>query len=249
MKKHLTRAAVLCLSAALALGLTSCALGDVMNMGGVSAKDVTAHVQGMMDAAYLGQANEDYIKVTEGVTEQTCKEDFQANLDAEFEQNFAYWFEIDLDYTTKEVQDQIKDMIAEVYSHAKYEVKEATKNSEGNFMVEVIVEPVDTFAQVWEYYVEDFSASWNDACDAAIAALDLENMTDGELDAFQAEWENKWSQGILDLCNRVLPDTGHLPAQSIVLQVKYNEDSELYELVGTDWQNLDSIILAYYFDK
>ena len=86
------RIAVLGAAAVLAAGLAAC--------GGVTKDDATVYVKGQIDSTYLGQYNEDYLKLMD-MTEAEAAEDYEWNLGAE-----ADWF---MDFASIYPSDETKE--------------------------------------------------------------------------------------------------------------------------------------------
>ena len=239
MKIKTKRLAALLLALALCLGLTGCSLLG----GGVSEKDITAYVQGILDKLYLGQVNPEYLELVEGATEENSLQEYEDGIEAEYEY-FAYWFELDTDMVSQENHDRVIGFLKELYQYSSYEVKPATKNSEGNFMVEVVVEPIDVLAQVNDQ-METYAQQWNTDMEAAYIEADGDNMSEETFNAFLEDWENRWVEGILDMGYAAMDDLGYLDAESLVVQVRLDESDNMYQLQQSDFDNLDMLILAY----
>ena len=88
------RIAVLGAAAVLTAGLAAC--------GGVTKDDATVYVKGQIDSTYLGQYNEDYLKLMD-MTEAEAAEDYEWNLGAE-----ADWF---MDFASIYPSDETKEKV------------------------------------------------------------------------------------------------------------------------------------------
>lgn len=122
------RIAVLGAAAVLTAGLAAC--------GGVTKDDATVYVKGQIDSTYLGQYNEDYLKLMD-MTEAEAAEDYEWNLGAE-----ADWFmDFASIYPSDETKEKVVELYKEIYAKCKYTVQPASKLDNGNFAVEVLVEP------------------------------------------------------------------------------------------------------------
>lgn len=126
--------AVLGAAAVLAVGLAAC--------GGVTKDDATVYVKGQINSTYLGQYNEDYLKLMD-MTEAEAAEDYEWNLGAE-----ADWFmDFASIYPSDETKEKVVELYKEIYAKCKYTVQPASKLDNGNFAVEVLVEPMDLMVQ------------------------------------------------------------------------------------------------------
>lgn len=219
-KGSMKRLTAMGLSLLLALGLTAC--------GGLSTGDAQDYVQGILDMTYLGQFNEEYMKLVD-VTEEECQENYQAGLETEAEY-FAYYFQ---SYLTDEMRQPIVEMYQEIYSHSKYEITDAGKAKDGGFTVTVQVEPIDIFTLVME---SDFD-SYVDQFNARVNAGEFDAMSDDE-------FESEWLRGVIALVESKMDQLGHLETKSIVVQVQRDEEG-VYGLNEDDFGNLDMLIIDY----
>lgn len=239
MKKITNRALALILILALCLSVSACSF----SLGGLTEKDISTYVQGVLDKLYLGQVNPEYLALLDGVTEERCLQDYEEGIEAEYEY-FAYWFEIETDMVSETFHADAVAFLKDLYQHSNYQVKSATKNSDGNFMVEVVVQPVDVLAQVHNQ-MEAFSTRWSEEAQAAYAQAGGDDMSDEAYEEFYIQWEENWAQGVLDMCWEALSDVGYQAEQSLVVQVRQDEESGIYQLQQSDFDNLDILILAY----
>ena len=194
------RIAALGAAAVLAVGLAAC--------GGVTKDDATVYVKGQIDSTYLGQYNEDYLKLMD-MTEAEAAEDYEWNLGAE-----ADWFmDFASIYPSDETKEKVVELYKEIYAKCKYTVQPASK-------------------LVWT----EVTASEGITSDEQINA-----MSDAEYEALEARYADK----VIALVRGLLPDVGYETEQSCIIQLKLN-DENVYEMVGTDWQNLDGMMIDYY---
>ena len=57
-------------------------------------------------------------------------------------------------------------------------------------------------------------------------------------------WDVKtYADAIIEGIQGLMPNLGYEPAQSVVIQLKLEDN--VYTMVGTDWQNLDGMIIDY----
>lgn len=238
MRLKSKRVLALLLALVLCVSLSACGL-----LGGIKESDITAYVQGVLDKLYMGKVNPDYLELVEGATEEGSLQDYEDGIEAEYGY-FASWFEIDTELVSEEFHDEAIAFLKELYQHSSYEVKPATKNAEGNFMVEVVVKPVDALAQV-DNQMSDYAQQWDEDFEAAYTEADGDNMTDEEFNDFYAQWEEKWAEGVLDMGYEAMKNVGYQEEQSLVVQVRLDEGTDKYQLQQSDFDNLDMLILAY----
>lgn len=217
--------ALLGLAVAMAVSLAAC--------GDVSKKDVAVFIQGELDATYLGQYNEDYLKLMDMTAEELEEQNYIWNLEAEAELFMKTYGMEETDETTEKVIDLFK----EIYSHSKYEVQTASKLENGSYAVEVLVDPIDVIVQFDKQY------DVNDIYDGILEKNGIEDprtMSDEQYLALEAEYADAIISAIRDL----LPNLGYGKQQSAMLQLKL--EGNTYTLVETDWQKLDDMILDFY---
>lgn len=219
---------VVALAAALTMVLAACG-------GGVTKNDATVYVKGEIDSTYIGLYNEDYLKLMD-LTEEEAAEDYRWNLEAE-----ADWFmEFAGIYVTDYAKEECVALYEELYAKCKYTVQPASKLDNGNFAVEVLIEPLDIMVQFQEQV--DVEQIWSDV--VAVAGIttneELNAMSDAEYQAL----ENQYTDKVVEAIRALIPSVGYEKEQSCIIQLKLN-DENMYELVGTDWQNLDGMMIDY----
>lgn len=226
MSRSLRRAAA-ALLALFALLLTGC--------GGVTADDAKAYIQGCLDAAYLGQYNQDYLDLSGLTEEESRQEDYEWNTQAEAEILMEY-FAI---YPSETASAQALDLVKEIYSHSKYEVKGASKLEDGSYAVTVDIQPIDI---LYRYSLEnDISAVWADvlARHGVTSEEELYAMSDADYEAM----EDLYAAAVLDGIHALLPELAYGQEQTVMLQLELEDN--VYTLVDTDWQHLDGMIIDY----
>lgn len=127
---------VLALAAMLMLSLAACG-------GGVNEKDVATYIQGRMEAYYLGQANEEYMKLME-YSEEAIQEQYNMNVQAEAERMLGF---MDVKTDNKNVMDGVRaeaeSLVKDIYAKCKFTVGDTNKLKNGSFTTEVTVEPIE----------------------------------------------------------------------------------------------------------
>ena len=69
----------------------------------------------------------------------------------------------------------------------------------------------------------------------------------GELDTHGFLYEVEWVELFMDLTYEKLPGLGYLEPTSTLVQVTWNEETELWELPDDDFWSLDTLIIDYNF--
>lgn len=227
MTHTIHRLASILMAAALVFLLAAC--------GDITPDQAKAYIQGDLDACYLGQYNQDYLDLI-GITAQQAEEqNYVWNTTAEAEILMDY-FDI---YPTAASTEQAVALIRDIYALSKYEVGAASKLDDGSYAVTVTVQPMDILVRY---------TSQNDAASLWAAALDRHSIysqeaLDAMSDADYMALEDDYAASVLDGIRALLPQMGYGPAQSVVLQLKLEDDT--YTLVETDWQHFDSMVIDY----
>lgn len=227
------------LSIAMVLGLMAC---------GSSGDQIQTLVRGNIDAIYIGKTTDEYLKVVNSTTEQARDEYLDGlNTEAEF---FCYYFGI-ISSTYAETYDDVKeetkakivDMYKQIYDKSKYEVKESVKQSDGNYTVQVLIDPIDIMETAvdmlsdgtYEPY-ENFVAKYDD--------MDTSEMSDAELDELVSEYNDELANVIVDLIISILPDLGYKDSKSLSVQVQKDDDG-FYVINSDDWSKIDDYMIYY----
>lgn len=225
MKKLTKRLSALALAIGLGLSLTAC------GGGGLSKFDAVAYMDGLLKETYLGEFDKNYMELV-GIDETEAQETYETSLEAETE-FFLYFY--DIEYPTDEMRQEIKDMYAEIYKHAKFEVVSAAEQDDGSFSVKINVEPINIVQLVeadWEEVMDPFYEKYT---------MDVQNsMTDEEYQAMDEEW----ARMIVDLYLEKLPETSNLESQSTTVQLEKDTDG-YYIITEDDFNRLDGMIIDY----
>ena len=222
------RLAAVGLAAAMTFALAACG-------GDVTPEEAMAYVKGELDSSYLGQYNEDYLELMDLTAEEAEEQNYVWNTEAEADIMMEA-FEM---YPSEETTTKMVELVKEIYSHSKYEVQSATKGEDGSYLVTVSIEPIDILVQYTDNY--DLPPVWSEACAAhgVTAQEQIDAMSDAEYEALEQTYADAIIEGIQGL----MPNLGYEPAQSVVIQLKLEDN--VYTMVGTDWQNLDGMIIDY----
>ena len=225
--KFFHRITALLLAGVMALGLAACS--------SVTPEDAETYIQGLLDASYLGQYNQEYLDLADITEEESRTEDYEWNTAAEAEILREY---LAIQSTDASIQKSV-DLIKEIYSHSKYSVTGASKLEDGSYAVTVSIQPMDILIRYQNQ--TDVNEIWMTVL-AEHGVMDqaaLDAMSDEEYMAL----EDIYAAAVLDGIKALVPEMGYGPEQSVVLQLQLEGDT--YTLVGTDWQHLDSMMIDY----
>lgn len=187
---------------ALVFSLTACrktneAKGDdpsQESQGEQQQDEATILVQGKLDSLYLGQYNEEYLKLR-GISEEEAAAEREDNLSVNVEY-FARTLYIN--GLTDEVRSELTELYQELFSKLSYRVTDSSQIDENNYAVTVEVAPADIVQQI-----QEATANWAPAT---------------------ADTDAEWARTVLDTFREKLETLGYLEAQNLAVQVTKGED-------------------------
>lgn len=235
MRQWKKRAVALGVALVMAVGLSACT--------GSSEKDVTTLVQGNIDEIYLGKFDADYLEMVDS-TEEEAKQAYLDGLEVEAEYFANYWGIVDASYgesyedLDESLRADIVDLYKEIYSKSKYEIQPASKQSDGNYTVKVLVDPIDIMEQAVDLYTNDEYEPLNEFWDK-YAQTDFSTMSDEDYNAYTHEY----GQVVVQLVRDQLPNLGYKEQKSQVLQVEKKDD--VWSINADDWGIFDSYVIYY----
>lgn len=217
--KTAKKAAALAVLLALALSLAGC---------GTAMSDASALlVQGNLDEIYLGKFDPAFLELVD-VTEAEAEENYEQGLGVEADY-FMQYFQIE--YPTDELRQEVVELYKDIYSHARYEVGEATKVDDTTYGVPVSVYPMDIMQKVSEQ------------SEAAINELH-QTYTQDVINADYEAYDHAWAEMIIGLCRDNLDSVGYLDPEDMVVQVTQN-DSGVWTIYESDFSRVDAAIIYY----
>ena len=214
---------------ALLLPLSACG-------GGMSDDTAMTYIQGILDQNYLGNADAAFQAMVDTYDAEVA-ETYEGSLETEAELFLASFVESQLDQETLDaLTAELVEMYRQIYTHSKYTVDSASQMDEHTYSVKVTVEPIDIFHQVADAMasgaVDELNASYPDTF---------------ESEEQYAQYEVEWVELFMDLTYEKLPGLGYLEPTSTLVQVTWNEETELWELPDDDFWSLDALIIDYNF--
>jgi hypothetical protein len=208
------------LGAALLLGVALCVCSCIRMI------DPVAYTQAVLDVTYKNET-EQYIELT-GATEEDAKQVFESNLEltSKIYKNAKLPEELENNYNQL-----FKDIILRV----RYTVGEATKNEDGNYVVDVSVEPMTLFDDTYETFREK----------SAEYAVNLSNSV---MEGTPVPTEEEMQQAVYQLYYDILKaelDAGLKYGKPETVQVHVNKTEEgTYEIPAEDIRMLDSKLVS-----
>ena len=144
-----------------------------------------------------------------------------------------------MDQIYADVVEKAQDLTAQIYSRAQYSVGQADKLDSGDFAVEVTVSPIEVVSLI---PAEVYAEKWSSVQTARGITSDeqVEAMSDEDYMAMDAEY----GMAMLDYLEELLPQLSYGEEQSIMVQLKQEEDGN-YSPVSTGWQKIDEVMIDY----
>lgn len=134
------------------IGAAVLLLGMVGALGGCTTFDASAYTRAVLDVSYKNQT-EEYIELT-GASEEEAEAVFQENLDATME-------EFKTMQLSEEMERNYRSLFEDIVKQVKYTVGEAVRTEDGNYTVDVTVEPMTLFDDTYEEFqakAEEYAA-------------------------------------------------------------------------------------------
>ena len=223
-----------------ALLLTACMALSLSACGGE--EDITALVQGNINEIYLGKFDEEHLKQT-GITQEEAQQAYLDGLEVEAEFFTYYWAIADSTISYDQLDEGLRqDIVAlykEIYSHTKFEVRPAVKQSDGSYTVQVLVDPIDVMQRASDLYDSDGYQPLNDFW-AKYAQVDLADLSDEEYRALV----NGYGSLVVQLVQDQLEDLGYLEQKSLSMQVQ-DDGSGTLSINEDDWATFDEYVIFY----
>ena len=194
-------------------------------------------MKGELDATYLGTYDQAYIDVVKDMTEADAKEQYENNV--KWEAEILVDNVLPLDMPTDAVYERAEEVIAKIYSYAKYTVADAEKLKSGDLAVEVTVSPIEIIPLLTDDFMQQ---SWYDILDDN--GIETQDQMDALSDDEYQVLDEKYAMVLLDELERLIDDLTYGEDQVIMLQMKKDSDG-YYTLVESGWQKLDEVMIDY----
>ncbi len=206
---------------------------------GSRAQDATMYIQGELDASYKGTYVQEYLDLVEGMTAEDVEEQYDYWTEGEAEYLLDY---LDVQYPDEEVLERAQDVVKAIYAQSKYEVTDAELLKSGDITSEVKVSPIELF-----HLMDDdlFTDTWDGVLSRA--GIEDQDTLDALSEEEQTALESEYGMLMLDEVEKLIPQITYGQEQSVMLQMKKDEDG-YFALVDTGVQKLDEIMIDYYGD-
>ena len=196
-------------------------------LGGCVKKfDASGYTKSILDLCYKGET-EQYMKLTNSTKEEAEKL-YTDNLDYMIE-SFAQW---DL---SDEILEKYKSFFQDLNKNVKYTVGEAVSDKEGNFTVEVTVEPIENLVETYSTFM--------DKIEEYTTQLTEKVMNGAEMPT-QEDIQNEEMEIYYEILRDSLDSGVHYgDPQTVTVHVKKNSNN-VYEIPEADFRAVDNLTIS-----
>ena len=194
--------------------------------------DASFYVTGVLNETYKGTATPEFLDMVQQ-TEDDMQAHYMESLSAESAYFFSAW---DLDHLrlTEETKENLANLFAQIYAKASYTVAPAQALSDG-YAVGVTIHPI-TIMTSTPISLDDIQS--------LCPQID-ENMSYLEQMPFLDDYENAWTQGLIDVYTEELPRLSYGEPVELLVHITQDKDSGLFSMSDADLARIDSLILPY----
>lgn len=204
--------------------------------GGMSEEErLSTYVQGYLDLTYKDQVNEDFLEIA-GISEEEAKQQYRDGLDVEVQ--FFIEGIATIEYPTEEIEESIRSMYNEIYSHSSYTVGAATALDSGNYAVEVKVQPIDIMTN---FTPEDFQNVFTQVLSERGVTDNFALYSMSEEDYAAADQE--YAMRLIDMIEEKIPSIGYSDEKSLAVQIM--DGGDMWEPNQDDFSQLDTWMIDY----
>lgn len=184
------------------------------------------YVQGILDTLYQGEYTEEFLTVTDTEDPAELEAEYLAGLDTEVNY-FAYYFGID--ELSESAKTDLTALYRDLYRLSRYEVLPSVP-LEDDYIVDVIVEPLDVIDRVVKEDLESFAFEMKSASSYGITS---------------DEYEQQYVEGLIERIREKMETPGYREPVTIKLEVVRNSDDGLYYIKGNGLAEIDEQVLRY----
>lgn len=191
----------------------------LLSFGGCGTKDFNAkgYVQAVLDAKFQREYKE-YAKII-GVSEKEAKKQMESEFNESLKTSMN---RTGIPITDAQMEEYLK-LEADVRTKVQYEVKDAVKDEDGNFTVDVVITPVPAYTNLQTTYTNKLtSAIQNGATEDQYMAIFLETMKE------------------------CIANAGTGEPVTMTLDVKWEESgkNKVYSIDEKEWLNVDLVAIG-----
>lgn len=204
--------------------LVALLVGSCMVFTGCGGFDASSYVKESLDYIKTGNITDEYLDLT-GMTKEEAQKEYNDVIEETVDEMMDA---VDIEaYNTKANEQTMRDFAKAMFASLKYEVSEEAEEKDGSYFVETKIYPVK-------------------------AMLEMDSYMDNEL---LPEWEKKITSGsykfttedqlMIDVMNDLMTkftdkikNTEYGDPQTIQLEVKLDEDENLYEITDDSMNKL-----------
>lgn len=203
--------------------------------GGSESQRMSAYIRGYMDLTYKGELNSDYAEMLE-ISEEEAQQQYEDGLMVEvefFTDNIAF-----IEYPTEDINQKLRDLYADIYSHSDYTVGSGSLLDSGSYAVEVSIRPIDIMTR---FTSDDFNAVFVEllAAHGVSDEMALYNLSQEEYEAIDHEYAEK----IIEMIAAEVDSIGYTEEKTIAVQIR--DGGEMWEPVDDDISQIDTWVIDY----
>ncbi len=196
-------------------------------LGGCAKKfDASGYTKAVLDLSYKGETAE-YMKLTESTKEEA---------EAVYTDNLDYMIEVFAQFDlSDELEGKYRDYLKDLNKNIKYTVGEAVEDKEGNFTVEVKVEPIKNVVECYDILATQYNEYLTQV---------QEDIANGGEVPSEEELLNKEMEMYYDILRESLDSGVHYgEPESVTVHVNKNSDN-VYEIPEEDFRAVDNLTMA-----
>lgn len=220
MRGSKLRGGLLAAALSLSVALSGCTGGNT-----VSARDGAIYVEGLLSASYLGQAEEDYLRMMD-YTDKELRQVWDTSMETEAAFFFRYF---GLESVPEASITAAAELYRGIYEKASFSVISAAKQTDGSISVKVELAPLNTIRLLLDQEKETLEhlkeiypeTAWLGEADRAI-----------------------YAQALVEALGRVAPQTATLSTETHLVELTADSDGN-YTLPQRYFQLLDGRMIEY----
>lgn len=195
-------------------------------MGGCGKFDAGGYTKGILDVTYKNETKQ-YIELT-GSTKEAADKIFKENLDAVM----AGFSNLKL---PEKLETKYRQMFEKLIKNVKYTVSEAKENKDGNFTVDVSIEPITIF--------DDTYADFQSQAKEYAQKVSNDVMNGAEMPS-EEEMQNHIYELYYNILNTVVENGLHYGKKEVVTVHVNSGEEGIYEIPEEDITALDNKMLS-----
>ena len=192
--------------------------------------DASGYTKSILDLYYKGET-EQYVKLTQ-TTKEKAEEQYTQNLDQMVEE-LSEW------ELSDELMEKFRGFLADLNKNVKYTVGEAKEDKDGNFTVDVTVEPIMNLTDAVDVYVEryeEYTQKLMEDVENGAKIPTEEEILNDEIELYYNVLRESLDSGVK-----------YGDAETVTMHVQKNSDNK-YEIPQEDFKALEALTMSTDFN-